>query len=328
MSSQPISEPAVSPDRILNQLQAYRGAAALNSAIELDLFTRIAHGTDTAGKIAAELSIPVHGVACLCDFLVREEYLFRQLDRYSLAEDAARFLDRTSAAYVGGSAAALHSPGLLASFERLTECVRKGGSRDGKAHPGWFGEAQSKALAKTIELPVKSPVKILDLAAGHGLAGIALAKRYPQAIVVAVDRPDALQLAQQNADHARLSTRFQNIPGDPCRVSPGRGYDAVVLAAELFHRDPPQIHSLLKKSKDALKAGGRLFLFDFLAGETEEFTSAFVDARLLVLATARRGVPYSITEMSAMLKACKFNRVDTRRVPGTLGTLITASPVA
>ena len=59
------------PQRILSTLQAYRDAAVLNTAIELELFTRIAHGADTAHRIASELEVPERGIRLLCDSLGR-----------------------------------------------------------------------------------------------------------------------------------------------------------------------------------------------------------------------------------------------------------------
>lgn len=321
------SNPPPSPGRILRQLEAYRGAAALNSAIELDLFTRIAHGRDTAGKLAAELGIPFHGVECLCDFLIQEGYLFRQGDRFSLPDDVGCYLDRTAPGFLSAVMEDVYSPPLLKSFQNLTECLRKGGAENGRG-PSGIDAPLAHAFANAIELPHGVPLKILDLAAGRGYAGVALATRYPEAVVVISDKAEAIRSAQVHANTAKLGTRYQNVPGDPDNALVGRRYDAVILAAELYHRTPPQISSLLKKGRDALKSGGTLFLFEILSDGSEDFVRDSVNDRLLLLTTAKRGYFYSVSDITGMLDACGFHNIESRRLPGTVGTLITAAPPA
>ena len=47
------------------------------------------------------------------------------------------------------------------------------------------------------------PTKVLDIAAGHGLFGIAIAKRNPKAEVVALDWRPVLEVAKENAAQAQ-----------------------------------------------------------------------------------------------------------------------------
>jgi hypothetical protein len=45
--------PPPTPERIFQTLTAYRQAAALRAAVELDIFSSIAAGDDTAARLAA-----------------------------------------------------------------------------------------------------------------------------------------------------------------------------------------------------------------------------------------------------------------------------------
>src|SRR5690349_5295044 len=112
---------STSPQRILATLQAYRDAATLNTAIELDLFTRIAHGADTPGKIAAELRVPVRGIRLLCECLAGIGLIEKEDEQLKLSDDAALFLDQKSPAYLGSTLGVLHSASLLHAYERLTD---------------------------------------------------------------------------------------------------------------------------------------------------------------------------------------------------------------
>src|SRR5215467_6239385 len=90
----------VTPQRILSTLQAYRDAAALHTAIELELFTRIAHGTDTAASLAEEIGIPVRGVRLLCEYLVSVGLLDKQDETLKLTDDVRLYLDKKSPAFL------------------------------------------------------------------------------------------------------------------------------------------------------------------------------------------------------------------------------------
>src|SRR4051794_29509089 len=111
------------PDHILATLQGYRDAAALNTAIELDLFTRIAHGTDTPSRIASELNIPVRGVRLLCEYLAGAGLLEKEDEQLKVTPESGAFLDKTSPNYLGEKLRVLYSPALLRGFEQLTEAV-------------------------------------------------------------------------------------------------------------------------------------------------------------------------------------------------------------
>src|SRR5439155_7759053 len=188
-----------SPQLFFDTVNAFQRTAALKTAIELDLFSQI--GADAAGKsaadVAAALKAPERGVRILCDFLTIIGFLSKRQNRYALTPDAAKFLDRHSPAYVGGAIDFLLSPKVRQAYDELTSAVRRGTT----ALPGggaieaesamWVDFARGMAplqfmpaqlladltLQKCKPMPSDRPVKILDLAAGHGLFGIALAQR-------------------------------------------------------------------------------------------------------------------------------------------------------
>lgn len=334
--STPPQSNQINPKRIVDTLLAYRNAAALNTAIELDLFTRIAHGTNTASKIAAELGIPVRSLRILCDFLVTTGLLLREDEEYGLAADVAVYLDKKSPEYLGDSAAILYSPDLLESFGNLTETVRAGlpvklKGTPPTVRPQWFdlvaGTGTNAALAaevfaEAIELPSAQPLKVLDACASEGYFGIAVARRYPSSVVVALDHGEALATAQENADKAKLGTRFQNIPGDPLLTETGTGYDAVIVGNELFRFDTAQLNLMFKRFRAALKEQGQLFILEHLADDNPESAGL----RLNVLASTRRGDLYTVAEAKALLDACLFKSIKTRELPAAGAVLVTARP--
>src|SRR3989454_9635345 len=90
-----------SPFRLFQAINGFHLTEAIRSAIELDIFTAIGAGHTTAEALARRCSVAERGARILCDFLVVNGFLSKTGDQYSLAEDSAMFLDRSSPSYMG-----------------------------------------------------------------------------------------------------------------------------------------------------------------------------------------------------------------------------------
>src|SRR5690349_357825 len=86
------------PERIFNTMVAFQETEALKAAIELDIFTAIADGTNTAAALAEKTGASERGVRILCDYFTIKEFLTKKGNEYSLAQESAVFLNRRSPA--------------------------------------------------------------------------------------------------------------------------------------------------------------------------------------------------------------------------------------
>ncbi|MGE5599683.1 MAG: peptide chain release factor N(5)-glutamine methyltransferase, partial [Bacteroidota bacterium] len=91
---------------------------------------------------------------------------------------------------------------------------------------------------------------ILDLCAGSGAVGLALARKIPQSSVLAVDiSPAAVAAVEENADRLGLSGRVTATAGDLWEaVPPGRVFDIVVgnppyIPTRALADLPPEVRS-------------------------------------------------------------------------------------
>ncbi len=66
----------------------------------------------------------------------------------------------------------------------------------------------------TSNVDKEAPLKVLDIAAGHGVFGISIATRHPRAEIVSLDWPAVLDVASQNAREAGVADRLSLLPGD------------------------------------------------------------------------------------------------------------------
>src|SRR4051794_32737725 len=106
------SEGEPSPILFFETINAYQRSAALKAAIDLELFTSIAEGSNSAAALAKRVGAAERGVRILADYLVILGFLTKGGDRYALTRDAGMFLDKRSPAYVGGAVDFLLAPGL------------------------------------------------------------------------------------------------------------------------------------------------------------------------------------------------------------------------
>src|SRR5207302_11242290 len=109
--------------------------------------------------------------------------------------------------------------------------------------------------------------KVLDIAAGHGMYGITLAKRNPNAQVVAVDWPAVLEVAKENARKFGVADRHTSRPGSAFEVEFGEGYDFVLLTNIFHHFDTPTCEKLMRRVYAALKPGVIAITLEFVPNE-------------------------------------------------------------
>ena len=156
-------------------------------------------------------------------------------------------------------------------------------------NPIWV--AFARAMAPLMQLPARlladliggdpqQPLRVLDVAAGHGLFGIAVAQRYPQAHITALDWPNVLAVAAENARRAGVAERHALRPGSAFDVDWGGPYDVVLLTNFLHHFDVPTCEQLAAKTHAALAPGGRVHHAGFHPGPRPHHAAVHGHVRL------------------------------------------------
>jgi hypothetical protein len=313
-------------------VNAYQRTEALRAAIELDLFTQVAAGRRTAAELAGACRASPRGVRILADYLAILGFLRKQDDRYEPTPDAEVFPNRQSPAYLGGTLDFLLTPGVRDCFGHLTEAVRRGGtavSEEGTvSHDNPIWVAFARAMAPLMQLPARlladlvrgdpqQPLRVLDVAAGHGVFGITLAQRYPQARVTALDWPNVLAVAAENARRAGVAARHALLPGSAFDTDWGGPYDLVLLTNFLHHFDQQTCQELAAKAHAALAAAGRALTLEFIP-EPDRITppSTALFARTM-LATTARGDAYTFAEYEHVFARAGFRRSEFHALPPT-----------
>jgi 2-polyprenyl-3-methyl-5-hydroxy-6-metoxy-1,4-benzoquinol methylase len=320
-----------SPERIFQTLNAHHQTATLKAAIEMDLFTAIDEGNRSIGDLAKRLNASERGVRILSDNLVISGFLRKENSSYGLTPEAALFLSKRSPQYMGTIAEFLTSRQHYENMAQLTEAVRRGGTANAKGdnlEPNddlWVTFARSMApitipaanfMARTIAAQDSKPVRVLDIAAGHGMYGITIAKHNAKAQITALDWPAVLAVAKENAAKAGVADRYATLPGSAFEADLGEGYDLVLLTNIFHHFDTKTCVLLMRRAHQALKSGGRAVTLEFVPNEDRVSPPTEAAFSLLMLVGTDAGDAYTFAEYKEMFREAGFPETTLHPIPG------------
>ena len=334
LEAKPTSQP--SPALLFETVNAYQRTEAIKAAIELELFTAISGGPATAQEISEKVHASERGTRILCDYLVIAGFLTKQGTKYELTPDSAVFLDKRSPAYMGTVIDFMLAPMLADNFKNLSETVKRGGAPDDAStvapdNPIWVNFARAMApmmampaqvLAPLVDPSANEKLKVLDIAAGHGLYGLAFAKRNPQAEVIAVDWPNVLEVAKENAQAFGVADRFSTKPGSAFDVDYGTGYDIVLLTNFLHHFDVPTCETLLRKVHSSLAPGGRAVTLEFIPNDDRVTPPQAAAFSMMMLGSTPSGDAYTFAELDKMFQNAGFARSELHELPPTIQRVV------
>src|ERR1700723_436179 len=179
------------PERILQLAWGFAPPLVLESAIRHRIFDVLNEGPKTLQEIQAETGVSERGLSAIVNFLVGFDFLAKHGDgRFGLAPESAEFLVSTKPNFQGGMLRHVTSL-LLPAWLEINDVVATGKPAVpvNQQGPGseFFQElvndifplsySVAQQLAEHLELPAsQAPVSVLDLAAGSGVWGIALAE--------------------------------------------------------------------------------------------------------------------------------------------------------
>jgi SAM-dependent methyltransferase len=327
----------LNPRIVFEMVQAHQQTEAMKAAIELDVFRAVGDGPGDVASIAKHCSASERGIRILCDFLVVNGVLKKENGRYNHTPTSAAFLDPRSPACMASIAHFLSNPMIKAPFERLADVVRSGrttlpgaGTVEGE-NPVWVEFAEKMApmmgpmagpLGAMVLQGHNGPMRVLDIAAGHGLFGIEIAKQNPQAHVTGLDWAPVLRVALKNAERAGVQDRYDMLPGSAFDVDFGGPFDAVLLTNFLHHFDKPTCVGLLRKVRASLKKGGRAATLEFVPDEDRVSPPIPAAFSLTMLATTDAGDAYTFSELNAMYNEAGFTDVQAHPIPMSPHTVV------
>jgi hypothetical protein len=322
---------------VFENLTAFQRTFALKAAIELDVFRAVGEGPGDVASIARHASASERGIRILCDFLVVSGLLEKVDGRYRHTPSSAAFLDPRSPTCLASTVRFMSLPALREPYEHLDEIVRTGRTvmpGEGTVEPEnpiWVEFAQSMGpmmgpmagpLGAVVLEGRIGPMKVLDIAAGHGLFGIEIAKQNPEARVTGLDWAPVLRVALENARKAGVQDRYYMLPGSAFEVEFGGPYDAVLLTNFLHHFDVQTCIGLLKKVRGSLESGGCAATLEFVPNEDRVSPPIPAAFAMTMLTSTAAGDAYTFRELSEMHAQAGFGSVTAHPIPRSPHTIV------
>lgn len=326
------AQPHADPQPIWQAMTGYQISAAYKTAVELEIFTKIAEGNTTAESIAKACGAHERGIRILADTMTVIGLLAKRKGEYELTDVSATFLNKHIHTYLGSAVKFIMSEGQRRGFDDLTNAVKHGGSQvTGNASldpesPMWVTFAKAMmplmypaavGLASNIGFESDRRFKVLDIAAGHGLFGITVAQQYPNAEIYAVDWANVLQVARENADRMGVGERYHLIPGSAFDAEFSDGYDAVLVTNFLHHFDFETCTNFMRKVHSALNVGGKAITLEFIPNDDRVSPPGEALFALVMLAATPAGDAYTWPELKQMCEDAGFAKNEHLPLPPT-----------
>src|SRR5215467_3962447 len=257
----------LTPERLQQLGFAYAPPLIISAAVNNKVFDTLRSEPKTVEQVSKETGGSARGLRAIMDALVGLELLKKdRQSKYSLTRESQAFLTSDKPGTLSGFFGSI-LPIMASRWLRLADIVREG--RPAVAvNQETEGTEFFSQLVETI-IPMSYPgaqklgdhlklagarneIRVLDLAAGSGIWGIALAEKSQRVRVTAVDWPGMIPTTKRITQRFGVGDRFNYVEGDILAADFGSGFNIATLG-HILHRDSEQCNSvLLKKTFRAL----------------------------------------------------------------------------
>lgn len=303
---------------------AYMNSRCLMTAVQHDVFSRIAEGNRTTEKIARAAGISERGTRPLLDTLTALGLLRKKNGRYALTQAADRHLVKGRPEYMG---ATLETDRLWDAWTHLPEAVKTGepyrkveSQEQAEAffpalirtlHVGHSQTARNVARALASSVRAR-PLRALDVACGSGVWGISLMEERDDARVTFHDFPGIFDVTREYVKQHGVEDRAEWLPGDLKEADYGESAFDVAILGNIVHTEgEASSRDLFKRVYRALSPDGRIAVIDMLPREDRTGPLMPVRFALLMLLESERGGTYTLSEYTEWLESAGFTDVET-----------------
>ncbi len=330
----------VTPDRIMQFAWGYAPTLIISAAVNHGVFDQLDKGPKTLRQLAQMTGASERGLRAIVNALVGFQFLARRGERYALTPESAAFLVSSKPAFLGALYRHM-SADIMPKWMQLERVVRTGkpvlAVNSKKSSAAFFadfvealfpmGYAAAKGLADHLKMAkVKKPTRVLDIAAGSGVWGIALAQQSPHVQMSAADWPQVLKVTKRVAKRFGLANRLTGIPGDILESDFGKGYSVATLGHILHSEGAERSRKLLRKVFKALEPGGTIVIAEFMTNNERTGPPVSLIFAVNMLVATDAGDTFSFKEMSGWLAEAGFVKPRLLQVPGPSPLLLATKP--
>ena len=341
MSKKTRRKKQVTPERLMELSFAYAPPLIISAGVSNKVFDSLEGGAKTPGQVAEETGASARALGILMNALVGLGLLKKDRQgKYSLTPESAAFLlskkPGTHAGFFGTIA-----PQLISRWLRLSDIVREGRPAVAVNQETEGTEFFSQLVENIIPMSyppaqklgdhlklakAKNEIHVLDLGAGSGIWGIALAQKSPRVQVTAVDWAGMIPTTKRITQKFGVADRFNYVEGDMLEANFGSGYDIAILGHILHSEGEDRSRRLLKKIFRALKSGGTIAIAEWLVNDdrTKPLPSLMFAVQMLV--NTEKGDTFSFNQIKNWLEEAGFKKVRKLEAPGPSPLVLATKP--
>ncbi len=331
----------LTPERLQQFGFAYAPPLIISAAVNNKVFDTLGSGPKTVEQVKNKTGASARGLRSIMDALVGLELLKKdRQSRYSLTPESQAFLLSEKPGTLAGFFGSI-LPVMTSRWLRLTDIVRDGRpavavnqETEGTeffsqlvetiipmSYPGAQKLADHLKVAKA-----KEQVRVIDLATGSGIWGIAMAQTSPQLRVTAVDWVGMIPTTKRITEKFGVRDSFEFIEGDLLEANFGSGYDIATLGHILHSEGEQRSRQLLKRTFGALKSGGTIAVAEWLVNDdrTKPVPSLMFSVQMLV--NTEKGDTFSFNEIKKWLEDAGFKKVRKLEAPGPSPLILATKP--
>ena len=300
----------------------YAPTLIIETAVRRRIFDLLDTAPQTVRQLAQKSGASQRGLTAILNALVGLQFLSRRGERYALTPESSTFLVSTEPAFLG---ALFHNMSslIIPKWLQLDKVVRTGkpaiAVNTQKTGAAFFVELveaifpmsypAAKALGEHLKVAkTRKEIRVLDLAAGSGVWGIALAQQSPFVRISAVDWPKVLKVTKKVAKRFGVSSRLTTIAGDVLKANFGSGHHIATLGHILHSEGRERSQQLLRKVFKALEPGGTIAIAEFVVNDDRTGPPRALIFAVNMLVNTDAGDAFTFAEMSRWLREAGFAR--------------------
>jgi len=331
----------VTPERLMKFSFAYAPPLIISAGVNNKVFDALENTGKTAAEVAKETGASQRGLRILMNALVGLDLLKKdRKGTYSLTSESAAFLISNKPGTHAGTFG-LITPELISRWLRLTDIVRQGRPVVPVNHETegteFFSQLveniipmsypAAKKLGEHLKLEkTKNDFRVLDLAAGSGIWGIALAQASPRVRVSAVDWAGMIPTTKRITQKFGVADRFNYVPGDILETDFGNHYDLAILGHILHSEGEERGRKLVKKTFRALRSGGVIAIAEWLVNDDRTEPTHGLMFAVQMLVNTEHGDTFSFNEIRSWLQDAGFENARKVKAPGPSPLVLATKP--
>ncbi len=324
------------PDHIMQVGLGFWASKALLSAVEMGVFTELAHGPEELNKLAGRVGLHPRSARDFLDALVAMGFLQRADGVYSNTPETELFLDRKKPSYIGGMLEMANAR-LFGHWNYLTEGLRTGRQQneakdDGAASPfaslyadpgrlkSFLGAMTGVSHGANMAIAKKAPwakyKTFVDIGAAQGDLAVQIALANPYLTGIGFDLAPVGPVFEEYVMANGVSERLRFQPGDFFTEALPRNVDVITMGHILHDWDVEEKRMLVRKAYEALNPGGAFVVYDAIIDDDRSKNSFGLLMSLNMLIETPGGFDYTGAECVGWMKEAGFRNTYVEHLVG------------